>query len=149
MDCSHCVSEKNCSYGDKASAIENKCDGWKIKSCSTCLFHNNESCQFLKDLKNPPVFSFYCFKWTQIPYKAILIIPGKRLYDYHRVKYNILQITGISESDLMSHIPPEAEGDEVEVVQDVEKLVSLIYLPVYRRYVFIHKDGLKIQEKES
>jgi hypothetical protein len=120
-----------------------KCEKWERKSCSNCLYKKDESCPYLKDLNVLPPGNFYCFEWTQIPYKAILKIPGMRLYDYHIEHPSLLKAIGIEMKDLMSHIPPECEGDTVDVIQNVEKFISLIYFPVFRKYVFINNSGLE------
>lgn len=144
MDCSHCKSYNHCSFTDKVPAIEFKCEKWEKKSCSNCLMKVKETCPYLKTLKNISFAEFYCFAWLQIPYKAILKIPGMRLYDYHIEHPSLLKAIGIEFKDLMSHIPPECEGDTVKVVMDVEKYISLIYLPVFRKYVFINNSGLEV-----
>lgn len=143
MDCSHCICYNHCSFSDKVPAIEMKCEKWEKKSCSNCLYKKDKSCPYLKDLNVLPSNSFYCYEWMQIPYKAILKIPGMRLYDYHNEHPSLLKAIGIEFKDLMSHIPPECEGDTVEVVMDVEKYISLIYFPVFRKYVFINNSGLE------
>lgn len=148
MDCSHCISYSHCSFSDKIPAIETKCEKWERKSCNNCLYKRDESCPFLKDLNVIPSNSFYCFQWMQIPYKAILKTPGMRLSDYHNEHPSLLKEIGIELKDLMFHIPPECEGDTVEVITNVEKYISLIYLPVFRKYVFIGSFGLEhIKEK--
>lgn len=143
MDCSHCRSYNHCSFSDKIPAIESKCERWERKSCNNCFLKKNEQCPFLKDLNVIPTPGFYCFAWEQTSYKAILKIPGMRLSDYHNEHPSLLKEIGIETKDLMSHIPPESEGDTVEVIVDVEKYISLIYFPVFRKYVFIYNSGLK------
>lgn len=143
MDCSHCVSYNHCSYSDKIPAIESKCSKWNRKCCNSCLLLKNETCPVLKDLKPLQHHLFYCCYYQQTPYKAILRIPGMRLSDYHNEHPSLLKEIGIELYDLLAHIPPECEGDTVEVIMDVEKFISLVYFPVFRKYVFILNSGLK------
>jgi hypothetical protein len=122
------------------------CSRWKRKSCSTCNRLKNGSCFYLKHLNTVPQNEFYCFEWAQIPYDAILKIPGMRLYDYHVQHPLFLKRFDIGLEDLMSHIPPESEGDIVAVISDIEKSISLIYFRAFRKYAFIHNDGLEFKD---
>ena len=113
-----------------------------MKSCLSC--NTKEICTIYERIADIITQPFFCSRWEFTPRQAILSQPGMRLGTYaDDDPVATLPFKHLKFLDMC--ISSDLTDTEVTVVAEINKHVSLIYLPTYDSHCYINNKGLLVK----